>query len=52
MNKKKYIKPELDELTDVVNMILTVSTTQETDEPGLSRQQNGPFTEDDLDSDE
>ena len=52
--KKKYIKPQVEELDGAVSMILAVSgngTT--TDNPfNATRQENGSFTEDDLDSEE
>ena len=50
MNKKRYIKPEIEELMGVGLSLLTASN-KVTDEQ-FSRQQNGPFTEDDLDSEE
>ncbi len=48
--KKKYIKPELEELTDVVNMILAGSKVYGGDVE--ARQQGNIFAEDDDDSDE
>ena len=43
--KKKYIKPELEELTDVVNMILAASKFYGGDPE--ARQQDNTFAEDD-----
>lgn len=52
MKKKVYIKPEMEELEDCISIILAASTTPETDEPGLGRQQDNVFAEDDDDNDE
>lgn len=48
--KKKYIKPELEELTDVVNMILAGSKYYGGDPE--ARQQDNVFAEDDNEYDE
>ena len=48
--KKKYIKPELEELTDVVNMILAGSKVYGGDPE--ARQQGNTFAEDDDNYDE
>ena len=48
--KKKYIKPELEELTDVVNMILAGSKVYGGDPE--ARQQDNTFAEDDDNYDE
>lgn len=49
-NKKKYIKPTMDELSDV-NMTLLAGSQLGTDIIG-SRQQDNVFAEDDDDNDE
>ena len=48
--KKRYIKPELEELTDVVNMILAGSKFYGGDPE--ARQQDNVFAEDDNEYDE
>lgn len=52
MKKKVYIKPEIEELEDCLSIILAASTTPETPDPGLGRQQDNTFAEDDDDNDE
>lgn len=56
MKKKIYIKPQIEELDGAVSMILAVSgnaiDNSGYEEFGGARQENGSFTEDDLDSEE
>ena len=56
MKKKIYIKPQIEELDGAVSMILAVSGNAIDNsgygEFGGARQENGSFTEDDLDSEE